>query len=143
MLVKQISVFIENKAGRLASVTSALAAQGIDTRALSLADTTNFGVLRLIVDQPEKALEVLKEGNYAVSTTDVVAVMVPDVPGGLAKVLDKFTELNIDIEYMYAFIGKESEKAIVILRIDKPEEALKRLLEAGIETLPAEHLYNM
>ncbi len=143
MLVKQISVFIENKAGRLASVTSALAAQGIDTRALSLADTTNFGVLRLIVDQPEKALEVLKEDNYAVSTTDVVAVMVPDVPGGLAKVLDKFTELNIDIEYMYAFIGKESEKAIVILRIDKPEEALKRLLEAGIETLPAEHLYNM
>lgn len=143
MLVKQISVFIENKAGRLASVTSALAAQGIDTRALSLADTTNFGVLRLIVDQPEKALEVLKEGNYAVSTTDVVAVMVPDVPGGLAKVLDKFTELNIDIEYMYAFIGKESEKAIVILRIDKPEEALERLEAAGIETLPAEHLYNM
>lgn len=143
MLVKQISVFIENKAGRLANVISALAAQGIDTRALSLADTTNFGVLRLIVDQPEKALEALKAGNFAVSTTDVVAVMVPDVPGGLAKVLDKFTELDIDIEYMYAFIGKESEKAIVILRIDKPEEALQRLAEAGIETLPAEHLYNM
>lgn len=143
MLVKQISVFIENKAGRLASVTTALANEGIDTRALSLADTTNFGVLRLIVDQPEKALETLKASNFAVSTTDVVAVMVPDVPGGLAQVLEKFTELNIDIEYMYAFIGKEADKAIVILRINKPEEALSRIEEVGIKTLPAEQLYSM
>ena len=143
MLVKQISVFIENKAGRLSDVAGCLAREGIDTRALSLADTTNFGVLRLIVDQPEKALETLKNCNFAVSTTEVVAVLVPDVPGGLAQVLEIFKEQDIDIEYMYAFIGKDSEKAIVVLRIDKPEEALKKLSDSEIQMLEAEKLYNM
>jgi hypothetical protein len=132
MLVKQISVFIENKAGRLADVATCLANEGIDTRALSLADTTNFGVLRLIVDQPEKALEVLKACNFAVSITDVISVLVPDVPGGLAEVLKIFNERNLDIEYMYAFIGKESGKAIVILRVDKPEEAMEKLKDTNI-----------
>jgi hypothetical protein len=132
MLVKQISVFIENKAGRLADVATCLANEGIDTRALSLADTTNFGVLRLIVDQPEKALEVLKDCNFAVSITDVISVLVPDVPGGLAEVLKIFNERNLDIEYMYAFIGKESGKAIVILRVDKPEEAIEKLKDTNI-----------
>ncbi len=132
MLVKQISVFIENKAGRLADVATCLANEGIDTRALSLADTTNFGVLRLIVDQPEKALEVLKDCNFAVSITDVISVLVPDVPGGLAEVLKIFNERNLDIEYMYAFIGKESGKAIVILRVDKPEEAIEKLKDINI-----------
>jgi len=132
MLVKQISVFIENKAGRLADVATCLANEGIDTRALSLADTTNFGVLRLIVDQPEKALEVLRDCNFAVSITDVISVLVPDVPGGLAEVLKIFNERNLDIEYMYAFIGKESGKAIVILRVDKPEEAIEKLKDTNI-----------
>lgn len=143
MLVKQISVFIENKAGRLADVATCLAKEGIDTRALSLADTTNFGVLRLIVDQPEKALETLQECNFAVSTTEVISVLVPDVPGGLAQVLEIFKEKEIDIEYMYAFIGKESEKAIVILRIDNPKEAIKNLKDSKIQMLQAEKVYSM
>ena len=143
MLVKQISVFIENKSGRLAEVAGCLAKVGIDTRALSLADTTNFGVLRLIVDQPEKALETLKSCNFAVSITNVISVLVPDVPGGLAEVLKIVNEKNLDIEYMYAFIGKESEKAIVILRIDKPEEAVEILKDTNIEILEAQKVYNM
>jgi len=143
MLVKQISVFIENKSGRLADVVSCLATEGIDTRALSLADTTNFGVLRLIVDQPERAMETLKKSNFAASTTEVISVMIPDIPGGLAEVLNIFSDKDIDIEYMYAFIGKESEKATVILRIDNPQEAIKKLEGSKIELLPAERVYSM
>lgn len=143
MLVQQISIFIENKSGRLADVVQCLAEEGIDTRALSLADTTNFGVLRLIVDKPEKAMNILKEKNFAASTTEVISVMVPDVPGGLAEVLAIFSEKNVDIEYMYAFIGKESEKAMVILKIDNPHEGIKKLEDTKIQLLSADKVYSM
>lgn len=143
MLVKQISVFIENKPGRLAEVASCLASEGIDTRALSLADTTDFGVLRLIVNKPEKALETLKNCNFTVSITDVIAVMIPDIPGGLAKVLEVFKRKVIDIEYMYAFLGNDPGKATVIFRINNPEETLEKLKDTNIQILDAEKVYSM
>lgn len=143
MLVKQISVFVENKAGRLADVASCLASEGIDTRALSLADTTDFGVLRLIVNQPEKALVALKNCNFTVGITDVIAVMVPDVPGGLAEVLEIFKSKKVDIEYMYAFLGNEPDKATVILRINNPETTLQELKDTNIHILEAQKVYSM
>lgn len=143
MLVKQISVFVENKSGRLAEVASCLAAEGIDTRALSLADTTDFGVLRLIVNKPDKALETLKNCEFTVSITDVIAVMVPDVPGGLAEVLEVFKSKKIDIEYMYAFLGNEPDKATVILRINNPEATIQELKDTKIHILEAQEVYSM
>src|SRR5690554_1516581 len=102
MKVKQISVFLENKTGRLAAVTDTLAVNGINIRALSIADTSDFGILRLIVDQPDKAYEVLKTGEFTVSVTDVIGVEMPDQPGGLAKVLKELENAEINIEYLYA-----------------------------------------
>ena len=141
MLVKQISVFLENKFGRLADVASCLAREEIDIRALSIADTSDFGILRLIVNKPDEALEALKKDGFAVSTTEVIAVLIPDNPGGLAQVLEFFKDKNIDIEYMYAFISKTENKAIVILKIDATQEALDVLKENNIEMLESREVY--
>lgn len=126
MLVKQISVFLENKSGRLAEVTRVLGENGIDMIALSLADATDFGILRLIVNDPEKALLVLKECGFTVSSNDVISLNVEDVAGGLAKVLKILEDDNIGIEYMYAFVGK-SKEATVIIRVEDINLALKAL----------------
>ncbi len=104
MKVEQISVFLENKAGRLAEVTRSLGEAGINIRALSLADTTDFGILRLIVDNYDAAREMLKSKGFTVGKTEVVAIEVPDHPGGLAQVLNTLAQANINVEYMYAFV---------------------------------------
>ena len=143
MLVKQISVFLENKSGRLADVADTLAKADVDIRALSIADTTDFGILRLIVNDPDKALRALNTEGFAVSTTDVIAVGIPDVPGGLARVLDFFREKAIDIEYLYAFITKYHDKATVILKIDTTDEALHILKQHSIEVLEAKSVYGL
>ncbi|HOV42587.1 MAG TPA: ACT domain-containing protein, partial [Syntrophothermus lipocalidus] len=117
-MVKQISVFLENKAGRLASVTRVLGDAGINIRALSIADTSDFGVLRLIVNDPDKAYRILKEAGFTVSQTDVVAVSVPDRPGGLAEILEVMAEADINIEYLYAFIGTTARNALVIFKVE-------------------------
>ncbi|RMG58106.1 MAG: ACT domain-containing protein, partial [Deltaproteobacteria bacterium] len=113
MKVEQISIFLENKSGRLAEVTGILADAGINIRALSLADTADFGILRLIVNDTEKAKEVLKAHGFTVGKTEVVAIEVPDRPGGLAGILRELKGENINVEYMYAFVQKSGENAII------------------------------
>ncbi len=127
MLIKQVSVFIENKVGNLEEVIDAIAENDIDIYALSLADTTDFGILRMIVSDPDKAKEVLKEKGLIVKRTEVIAVTVEDKPGGLTKTLDKMRDNEINIEYMYAFIGKNEKGATVVMKVDKPDEAVKIL----------------
>lgn len=143
MLVKQISVFLENKSGRLAEVTKSLGASDIDISALSIADTTDFGILRLITNNPEKAEEILKENGFAVSCTSVIAIAVADKPGGLAKALEALEKENIGIEYMYAFVGKTSDEALVILRVESPEKAIDVLKSNNIKVLSSDTVYGL
>jgi len=143
MIVKQISVFLENKFGRLAAVTRILGDAGINIRALSIADTADFGILRLIVDKPDIAYEVLKDARFTVSETEVLAVEVKDVPGGLASVLLLMSEAKINIEYMYAFLTRASDDALIVFRVEKPIEAIKLLQEKGIKVLEGEKVYNL
>jgi hypothetical protein len=135
MYVKQISVFIENTKGRLADITSVLARGSIDIRALSLADTTNFGILRLIVDRPFDAEKMLKESGFTVSVTSVIAIGIEDRPGALAEALKILEEGDISVEYLYAFISKTSGKASVILRVDDGDKAVEMLVDGGITFL--------
>lgn len=141
MKVKQLSIFLENQSGRLAEVTGALGDAGINIRALSLADTSGFGILRLIVNDIEKARDVLHRKGFTVRETDVIAVEVPDKPGGLAGVLSALAREGINIEYMYAFVEKSSEDAIVIFRIENIEEGINALKAHGINVLSAEQVY--
>lgn len=141
MLVKQISVFLENKSGRLAEVTKILARENINISALSIADTTDFGVLRLIVNQPEKAESVLKENSFTVSCTSVIAIGVKDEPGGLASALEILEKEAIGIEYMYAFVGKKTDEALVILRVDSPEKAVITLENSNINLISSKTVY--
>jgi hypothetical protein len=141
MIVKQVSVFLENRAGRLAEVTGLLGDQGINIRALSLADTSDFGILRLIVDDAEKAKKVLRNEGLTVGETDVVAVEVPDRPGGLAQLLRMLSQENLNVEYMYAFVKAPSHSAVMIFRFEEPEKAVEILTTHGVRTLPGEELY--
>ncbi|MBS4008983.1 MAG: ACT domain-containing protein [Clostridium sp.] len=127
MKVKQISVFLENKSGRLAQVTRVLGDNQINIRALSIADTTDFGILRLIVDKPEETNSILRAEGFMVSETTVIAVEVPDRPGGLADILATLGQAGINIEYLYAFIGQNSDKAQVIFRVDDSDKAISVL----------------
>lgn len=141
MKVEQISIFLENKSGRLAEVTTVLAEAGINIRALSLADTADFGILRLIVNDLEKAKEVLKEKGFTVGKTEVVAVEVSDKPGGLAHILNIMKDRSINVEYMYAFVQKSGSNAIIIFRFDETERALGALQQAGVRMLSGEEIY--
>jgi len=143
MLVKQISIFLENKSGRLAEVTRVLGSNNIDISALSIADTTDFGILRLIVNNPKEAERILRENGFTVSCTDVIAIGVEDKPGGLAKALEILEGINVEIEYMYAFVGKTSEKALVILKVANPDKVIEVLKNAGIEVLTSETVYKL
>ncbi len=140
MRVKQISIFIENRSGRLREVADVLGKNTINIRALSLADTSDYGILRLIVDNPEKARDVLKRDNFTLSETDVIAVEVADKPGGLSDVLDILGETGINVEYMYAFVEKSSNNAVIIFRIEDIETAIKVLGEKNIRILSHEQV---
>ena len=135
MKVEQISVFLENKAGRLAEVTKVLGEGGINIRALSLADTTDFGILRLIVDQYDKARETLKQHGFTVGKTEVVAIEVPDHPGGLAWVLQILSDSDVNVEYMYAFVQHSGKNAVIIFRFDNLERAIELLQQQGVPHL--------
>jgi hypothetical protein len=141
MKVKQVSVFLENKSGRLSKVSKALGAKNINIRALSIADTTDFGILRLIVSDPDLALCVLKEEGFTVSPTEVIAVQVPDHPGGLADILVTLEETKINIEYMYAFVGKSMDEAVVVFRVEEIDRAIKLLGERGVVLLTGAQVY--
>jgi hypothetical protein len=140
MSVKQISVFLENKKGRLAEVTLTLARERINIRALSLADTADFGVLRIIVDKPERCLAALKAASFVAQVTEVIAVEVEDAPGGLSRILEVLDRDNVNVEYMYAYVEKSRDNAVVICKIDDRERALQVLEKNGITTLGAEAL---
>jgi len=135
MKVEQIAVFLENKSGRLAEITSILAAGGVNIRALSVADTADFGILRLIVNDTARAKEVLKDGGFTVGLTEVVAVEVPDRPGGLASVLKEIDKAAINVEYMYAFVQKCGEHAVIIFRFDDVDKALAALQQTRFRIL--------
>lgn len=143
MRVEQISVFLENKAGRLAEVTRILAEASVNIRALSLADTSDFGILRLIVNDNNKAKEALKEHGFTVGKTDVVAVEVEDRPGGLHKILDSLFKANVNVEYMYAFVQQSGSNAVIIFRFDNLEEAVRVLQANGVTVIEAEKLYSI
>jgi hypothetical protein len=143
MKVEQISVFLENKSGRLADVAEVLAKAGINIRALSLADTTDFGILRLIVDDTEKAKGVLKENGFTVGKTEVIAVEVSDTPGGLARILNVMRTEGINVEYMYAFVQQSGGNALIIFRFDELEKAITVLQKAGIRILKGEEVYTL
>ncbi|HYA31168.1 MAG TPA: ACT domain-containing protein [Thermodesulfovibrionales bacterium] len=141
MKVEQISIFLENKSGRLADVTDVLAKAGINIRALSLADTADFGILRLIVNTTQRAKEVLKENGFTVGKTEVVAIEVPDRPGGLSGILNALQGEAINVEYMYAFVQKSGENAIIIFRFDDLEKAIQVLQKAGVRILKGEEVH--
>jgi hypothetical protein len=141
MKVEQISIFLENKSGRLAEVTSTLAEAGINIRALSLADTADFGILRLIVNDSAKAREVLKAGGFTVGKNEVVALEVPDNPGGLSGILKLLDGAGINVEYMYAFVQRSGDNAIIIFRFDETDKAIAALTGAGVRVLKGEEVY--
>ncbi len=143
MKVEQISIFIENKSGRLAEVARVLGDAGVNIRALSLADTSDFGILRLIVNDCEKAKQVLKNTGFTVSKTEVVAIEVPDRPGGLFEILQALDKESINVEYMYAFVERCGENAVIIFRFDETEKAIKTLLDKEFNVLEGERLYCM
>ena len=143
MRVEQISVFLENKAGRLAEVTRVLSEAEVNIRALSLADTSDFGILRLIVNDNDKAKETLKEHGFTVGKTDVVAVEVADRPGGLALILGILSKENINVEYMYAFVQHSGKDAVMIFRFDDIDAAVKLLQESNVKVLEGKTVYTL
>ena len=140
MAIKQISVFLENRPGTLLKMTGALAAKGIDMRALSLAETKDFGIVRLIVDDVFKAATVLKDADFINSLTDVVGVMIPDEPGGLDKVLRILADAAINVEYMYAFLGGKNDHAYMIFRVADARKAESALGGKGIKIVTQEEI---
>jgi len=141
--VKQISIFLENKSGRLAQVTQILAENGINIRALSLADTADFGILRVIVNDAEKASNILKTAGYTLGETDVLAVEVPDRPGGLANILLPLWKAGLDVEYMYAFVQRTGENAIMIFRFEDVDKAIEALKESSVRILSGKEVYQL
>ena len=143
MQIKQLSIFVENKAGRLAEITAVLAEANVDIRAISIADTSDFGILRLIVDHPDEAVEALKKAGMTVSLTSVIAIGIHDRPGEFAKAMRILADEHIAIEYMYAFISRDKGKACVILRVDDDQRAVSVLQDSGITILTAEEIHGM
>ena len=140
MKIRQISVFIENKVGRIMEITEVLGQNGVNIRALSLADTSDFGILRMIVSDIGKAMTVLKDRGFILKESYVVAVEVPDRPGGLAGVLKLLGEKGINVEYMYAFFEQPQNKALLIFRFENPDEAVRILKANGLNVAGEEML---
>jgi hypothetical protein len=141
MKIHQLSLFLENKPSQLTEPCRLLAEAGIDIRTLTLADTKQFGILRLIVSDWEKGAHVLEETGYVVNVTEVVAVEVPDRPGGLAELLGIFEKTGLNIEYMYAFTFSHGDTAVMIFRFDNPDAAIERLQSAGINVVESLEAY--
>jgi len=142
MKLQQLSLFLENRPGRLGAPLEAIAAAGINILTLSLADTAQFGILRLIVRDWDKAKAVLERAGWIVNLTEVVAVDVPDRAGGLAEVLEVLEGAGLNIEYMYAFSLRRNDKAILIFRFEDPDRAIQVLLDKGLHVVEAEELLN-
>ncbi|MBE6670713.1 MAG: amino acid-binding protein [Ruminococcaceae bacterium] len=139
-MIKQLSVFLQNKSGKIASVVNTLYENGIDIRALSIADTADFGILRMLVNDVEKARAALAKENCIVSVNEVDVVAVPDKPGGLAEVLKKLSAAQIDIEYMYSLIDRGTDDAYMVFRLSDEANSFGALQANGIVTVPGEVL---
>lgn len=125
MIIKQISIFLENVSGRLAEVTRILAKSGINLRAMTIADTADFGILRIVADKPDTALKALTDAGFTAKETEVLAVEVEDKPGGLARVMEIFRENKVNIEYLYVSLEKNKEKAVVIFKVEDIKHGIK------------------
>ena len=142
MQLKQVSVFLENKEGRLQKALKTLADNEIDIRALSIADTSEFGILRMIVSEPEKAKDVLQD-EFAVSLAEVLAIEVEDQPGGLEGALSILTDNNLNVEYVYAFVDKITQKALVVLKTEDNDKATEVLIQSNISVIKSSDAYTL
>ena len=140
MQIQQLSVFIENKPGRLAEITEVLAEAGVDIRAISVADTSDFGILRVIVDRPKEAVIALKEHGMTVSLTNVLAVGIPDEKGAFAKVIRMLANAGIDVEYMYSVFGQVNGLAHMVFRVADTDKLISVLKDNGLEPISSENL---
>jgi hypothetical protein len=143
MLAKQISVFVENRKGRLADITRLLAEHQIDISAISIADTANFGILRMMVDSPDRAFEIIHNAGYTVHTTEVIAVEVPDRPGGLNSVLNILDQENISVEYVYSFLRTMDNSALIVFKLDDAQTAIDALARCGVKVLNQEEINSL
>ncbi len=143
MLIKQLSVFIENKPGRLEAIINVLGKNQIDISALSLADTSEYGILRLIVNNPEVAASILRETGVIVKITEVLAIAMDDTPGGLSRILEVFLENQINVDYMYAFVGKLTGKALMVVKVSDAKKAEEALNKNGISIADAKEIYRI
>ncbi len=140
MKCDQLSIFLENRSGRLAEVTRLLSEAKVNIRALSLADTSDFGILRLIVSDFDTAQKTLKDAGFTVGKTTVVAVIVDDQPGGLHNLLEMLRNASINVEYMYAFVQQSGDHAVIIFRFDRTDQAIELLTEHNIKMIPSDEL---
>jgi len=140
MLLKQLSIFLENKPGKLSEVTKVLKDNNINIRALSMADTSDFGILRLIVPNVENVYKILKEHHFTVKITEVIAVKISDRPGGLNEILNYFSEENINVEYMYAFVNRSGDNAIIVFKVHNIQHAINILVKNNIEIFKYEDI---
>jgi hypothetical protein len=143
MKITQISIFLENTQGRLYEVCALLGKSGVSIRALTIAESPEFGILRIVVDKPEDAVRALKEHGFVANITDIVAVEVDDRPGGLANILKIFYDNNINVEYMYGFVEKLKENALLVFRFDDPDRALEVLRKSGIRIVGKNDIVNL
>jgi hypothetical protein len=142
MKIKQLSIFLENKKGRMRNALDVLGDAGFNIRALSIADTSDFGILRLIVPQPDEAKAVLEENNFVVKMGYVIAVEMSDQPGGLSTILGILDDSEINLDYLYAFVDEKEEKAIVLLHPEDIDAGLEALKKGGATVIPPEDVYN-
>ena len=143
MTIKQLSVFVENKPGKLAEFTKLLSEHGIDMRALSIAETPDFGILRVIVDDPYQTTCVLKDADYIFSITPVIAVAIPDEPGSLSRIVDILGAGGINVEYTYAVITRNKDLAYMIFRVENNEKAIDVLTKNGVKLVAEDELYDL
>ena len=143
MAVKQISIFIENKEGRIKKAIDTLAQQNINIRALSIADTTKYGILRLIVSDNKKAIAALEDNGFVVRENEVIIIAVPDEPNGLNSTLAVFDEKGINLEYLYAFVSSKTDEAIVVMRLENMDQAIEALQDSDISILDENDIKNL
>ncbi len=140
MLIDQISVFIENKQGRLAEVMQVLNGANVDIRAMTIADTADFGIMRIIVDDTEKAISQLKKDGFTAAVTKVIAFTIPDVSGSLYEVMNIINDNGINIDYLYSVMGKTAGRADIVIRVEDTDEAVKVLTENGVKMITGDEL---
>lgn len=142
MKIQQLSIFLENKKGRMKKALDVLSDAGINIRALSIADTSDFGILRLIVPEPDQAQKLLEDNDFVVKMGEVVAVQMSDKPGGLSAILGILDESDINLDYLYAFVDEKEEKAIVLLHPENVDDGVEALKKGGAILIPPEEVYN-